>query len=188
MDEPLSNLDAKLRTQLRTDLIELHHKLGSTFVYVTHDQVEAMSMGTHIVLMHQGKIMQQGTPYEIYHNPDNVFTAQFIGTPPMNILEMNRDFNIDSCPYLQAAYAGFRPEYVRLLRDGEKAEENGLRLTGTVITHEMLGTEILYKIDTAYGRIQAKIFDDREAVDGQVELYVPQDKIVYFDEQQQRLR
>ena len=153
MDEPLSNLDAKLRTQLRTDLIELHHKLGSTFVYVTHDQVEAMSMGTHIVLMHQGKIMQQGTPYEIYHNPDNVFTAQFIGTPPMNILEMNRDFNIDSCPYLQAAYAGFRPEYVRLLRDGEKAEENGLRLTGTVITHEMLGTEILYKIDTAYGRI-----------------------------------
>lgn len=188
MDEPLSNLDAKLRTQLRTDLIELHHKLGSTFVYVTHDQVEAMSMGTHIVLMHQGKIMQQGTPYEIYHNPDNVFTAQFIGTPPMNVLEMNRDFNIDSCPYLQAAYAGFRPEYVRLLRDGEKAEENGLRLTGTVITHEMLGTEILYKIDTAYGRIQAKIFDDREAVDGQVELYVPQDKIVYFDEQQQRLR
>lgn len=62
MDEPLSNLDAKLRTQLRTELIELHQKLGSTFVYVTHDQVEAMSMGTNIVLMHQGRIMQQGTP------------------------------------------------------------------------------------------------------------------------------
>ena len=87
MDEPLSNLDAKLRAQLRTELIELHQKLGSTFVYVTHDQAEAMSMGTHIILMHEGKIMQQGSPEEIYRDPENVFTAKFIGTPPMNLIE-----------------------------------------------------------------------------------------------------
>ena len=97
MDEPLSNLDAKLRTQLRTELIELHQKLGSTFVYVTHDQVEAMSMGTNIVLMHQGRIMQQGTPEKIYGDPDNVFTARFIGTPPMNIIETME------CPLLCSA-------------------------------------------------------------------------------------
>ena len=187
MDEPLSNLDAKLRTQLRTDLIELHHRLGSTFVYVTHDQVEAMSMGTHIVLMHKGKIMQQGSPYKIYHDPDNVFTAQFIGTPPMNVLEMAQGLNIENCPFSNAAYAGFRPEYVRLLQ-GQQTEESGLSIKGEVITHEMLGTETLYKIDTPFGRIQAKIFDDKEAVDGMVELFIPQEKIVYFDGQQQRLR
>lgn len=187
MDEPLSNLDAKLRTQLRTDLIELHHRLGSTFVYVTHDQVEAMSMGTHIVLMHKGKIMQQGSPYKIYHDPDNVFTAQFIGTPPMNVLEMAQGLNIENCPFSNAAYAGFRPEYVRLLQ-GQQTEESGLSIKGEVITHEMLGTETLYKIDTPFGRIQAKIFDDKEAVDGMVELFIPQEKIVYFDGQQKRLR
>ena len=144
-------------------------------------------MGTHIVLMHKGKIMQQGSPYKIYHDPDNVFTAQFIGTPPMNVLEMAQGLNIENCPFSNAAYAGFRPEYVRLLQ-GQQTEESGLSIKGEVITHEMLGTETLYKIDTPFGRIQAKIFDDKEAVDGMVELFIPQEKIVYFDGQQQRLR
>lgn len=115
----------------------------------------AMSMGTHIVLMHKGKIMQQGSPYKIYHDPDNVFTAQFIGTPPMNVLEMAQGLNIENCPFSNAAYAGFRPEYVRLLQ-GQQTEESGLSIKGEVITHEMLGTETLYKIDTPFGRIQAK--------------------------------
>ena len=121
MDEPLSNLDAKLRTQLRTDLIELHNKLGTTFVYVTHDQVEAMAMGTNIVLMHKGKIMQQGTPYKIYHDPDNVFTAQFIGTPPMNILDLSC-LIYENTPFADAAYMGFRPEYAQLGRNGQHLE------------------------------------------------------------------
>ena len=85
MDEPLSNLDAKLRSQLRSDLIELHHKMNATFIYVTHDQIEAMSMGTDIVLMNQGKIMQQGSPEEIYRTPQNGFTARFIGSPAINV-------------------------------------------------------------------------------------------------------
>lgn len=167
MDEPLSNLDAKLRTQLRTDLIELHNRLGSTFVYVTHDQVEAMSMGTNIVLMHKGKIMQQGTPYKIYHDPDNVFTAQFIGTPPMNILDLSC-LVYENTPFAHAAYLGFRPEYAQLLRNGQNPEGKGMMLQGKIATHEMLGTETLYKIDTNYGRVQVKMFDDLEAAEGNI--------------------
>ena len=81
MDEPLSNLDAKLRTAMRVELIELHKKLKTTFVYVTHDQVEAMSMADTIILMNEGKIMQEASPEEIYRNPANLFTARFIGSP-----------------------------------------------------------------------------------------------------------
>ncbi len=187
MDEPLSNLDAKLRTQLRTDLIELHNRLGSTFVYVTHDQVEAMSMGTNIVLMHKGKIMQQGTPYKIYHDPDNVFTAQFIGTPPMNVLNLSC-LVYENTPFAQAAYLGFRPEYAQLLRNGQNPEEKGLMLQGKIATHEMLGTETLYKIDTDYGRVQVKMFDDLEAAEGNISIFVPHEKIVYFDAEEQRIR
>ncbi len=187
MDEPLSNLDAKLRTQLRTDLIELHNKLGSTFVYVTHDQVEAMSMGTNIVLMHKGKIMQQGTPHKIYHDPDNVFTAQFIGTPPMNIMDLSC-LVYDNVPFANAAYMGFRPEYAQLIRGGETKEQKGLMLRGRVATHEMLGTETLYKIDTKYGRIQVKVFEDSEAAEGIVDIFIPHERIVYFDAEEQRIR
>lgn len=86
MDEPLSNLDAKLRVSMRTELIELHNRLQTTFVYVTHDQTEAMSMGTKIILMNKGVIQQEAGPSEIYHDPDNLFTAQFIGSPQMNVI------------------------------------------------------------------------------------------------------
>ncbi len=87
MDEPLSNLDAKLRGQMRVELIGLHKKLGTTFVYVTHDQVEAMSMADDIVLMKDGYIVQQSSPRELYNNPNCVYAAQFIGTPQMNIVK-----------------------------------------------------------------------------------------------------
>lgn len=84
MDEPLSNLDAKLRVQMRSELIKLHHELDSTFIYVTHDQTEAMTMGTRICVMNQGIIQQVGTPKEIYHKPANLFVAGFVGAPQMN--------------------------------------------------------------------------------------------------------
>ncbi|WP_199614058.1 ABC transporter ATP-binding protein [Paenibacillus alkalitolerans] len=87
MDEPLSNLDAKLRVQMRTELIKLHKQLGVTTVYVTHDQVEAMTMGNRIVVMKDGVIQQADTPQTIYSNPKNMFVAGFIGTPPMNFIE-----------------------------------------------------------------------------------------------------
>lgn len=84
MDEPLSNLDAKLRVQMRAELIRLHEELKTTFVYVTHDQTEAMTMGSRICVMKDGKIMQVASPQEIYNNPDNLFVAGFIGSPQMN--------------------------------------------------------------------------------------------------------
>ena len=96
MDEPLSNLDAKLRNSMRSELIELHKNLGTTFVYVTHDQVEAMAMADMIVLINKGKIMQKGNPRELYNDPDNTFTAQFMGTPPMNVFSC--DGKIQSFP------------------------------------------------------------------------------------------
>ena len=84
-DEPLSNLDAKLRTAMRAELIKLHHRLEATMIYVTHDQVEAMTMGDRIVVMNEGVIQQSGTPLEVYDDPDNAFVAGFIGSPAMNL-------------------------------------------------------------------------------------------------------
>lgn len=158
MDEPLSNLDAKLRNQMRSELIELHHKLNATFIYVTHDQVEALSMATDIVLMEKGKIQQHGTPYEIYTHPENIFTAQFIGTPEMNILERSQfeklaDFSND------VAYIGFRPSKVKMY-DESKDNTNNLVFKGKVITKEMLGSETIYRISTNFGVVTSKVFSD----------------------------
>ncbi|MCU1373933.1 MAG: carbohydrate transporter ATP-binding protein family [Actinomycetia bacterium] len=86
MDEPLSNLDAKMRTATRADLVELHQRLGTTFVYVTHDQVEAMTMASRVAVMSEGSLQQLGVPQEVYDRPANVFVAQFIGSPPMNVV------------------------------------------------------------------------------------------------------
>ena len=86
MDEPLSNLDAKLRTQTRTELVELHRRLGTTFIYVTHDQVEAMTMADRVAIMEAGRLQQVGSPQAVYDRPANLFVARFIGSPPMNIM------------------------------------------------------------------------------------------------------
>lgn len=88
LDEPLSNLDAKLRAQMRVEIINLYHRVAKSFVYVTHDQVEAMTMGTRIILLDGGVIQQYGIPKEIYDNPANIFVAKFIGSPPMNLFDV----------------------------------------------------------------------------------------------------
>ncbi|MBQ3065071.1 MAG: TOBE domain-containing protein, partial [Clostridia bacterium] len=91
LDEPLSNLDAKLRAQMRTELTKIHKRLGTTFIYVTHDQVEAMTMATRIVVMKDGVIQQVDTPQSLYDNPNNVFVAGFIGSPQMNFINARLD-------------------------------------------------------------------------------------------------
>ena len=96
MDEPLSNLDSKLRAEMRDEIRDLQQRLGLTVVYVTHDQVEAMSMADQIILLNAGEIIQKGAPEEIYNNPNSIFSAQFIGLPPMNILKLK---NIDCLLY-----------------------------------------------------------------------------------------
>ena len=92
MDEPLSNLDAKLRTQMRMEIKELYKHSDATFVYVTHDQTEAMTLGTKIVVLNNGKIQQASTPKELYNKPANLFVAQFIGTPQMNVWKAKVDW------------------------------------------------------------------------------------------------
>ncbi|MCD7863619.1 MAG: ABC transporter ATP-binding protein [Lachnospiraceae bacterium] len=183
MDEPLSNLDAKLRGQLRTELIELHQRLGATFVYVTHDQSEATSMGTHIILMDEGNIMQQGTPEDIYLNPDNVFTARFIGNPPMNIFEtasMSNEW--EDMPGV--AYVGCRPHDVLF----EKPEGEASCFQGTIMTREMLGSEIHYKLRTPYGVLHAKNYEAMKRYSGLVNVWIPKKDLCFFDKNKNRIR
>ena len=118
-DEPLSNLDAKLRVQMRAEIVDLQKRVGATTIYVTHDQVEAMTMGDRIALLRDGRIEQLGSPMELYLRPRNLFVARFIGTPPMNIIpadklsEANSALR-DAVQRADAAYIGLRPEHLRL--------------------------------------------------------------------------
>lgn len=126
MDEPLSNLDAKLRSEMRAEIKKLHQKIKTTFIYVTHDQTEALTMGDRIVVLNQGKIQQQDTPQNIFNYPKNVFVATFMGTNPMNIIEgeIKNGFltfgqvtiGLNSLPFLiqnkSKVYIGIRPEKI----------------------------------------------------------------------------
>ncbi|MDR3148763.1 MAG: ABC transporter ATP-binding protein [Oscillospiraceae bacterium] len=171
MDEPLSNLDAKLRTQMRFELIDMYKKLNTTFLYVTHDQVEAMSMGTYIVIMNQGVIMQQGTPREIYEDPRNLFVAQFIGSPPANIIEHEN------------GYIGIRPENITLsdTPDGEFC------LPARVHSAEQLGGETIYHLNTSAGKINVKISGCWEQENSEPYAVFNLDKTFLFDSKGNRI-
>ena len=174
LDEPLSNLDAKLRTSMRTEIIKLHKKLATTFIYVTHDQTEAMAMADQIVLMDKGRIMQEASPEVIYRDPNNAFTAQFIGTPPMNILPMGED------------KLGFRPERVQL--GTQRLEGAPFARKGHILTREMLGSETTYKIQMGDEAIMVKSPDDSFQYDQDVVLSVRADDLYFFDKDGQRIR
>ncbi len=175
MDEPLSNLDAKLRVSMRTELIELHNRLKTTFVYVTHDQTEAMSMGTKIILMNRGVIQQEASPADIYHDPDNLFTAQFIGSPQMNVIHFDNS---------KACY-GFRPEKVHLRSEGGQFFYNR---RGTIVTKEMLGSETIYQIRYDGHSIMAKSLEDSFEQGSEVYIGVKKENILMFDENERRIR
>lgn len=176
MDEPLSNLDAKLRVQMRVELIELHQKLKTTFVYVTHDQTEAMSMGDVIILMEGGVIQQMASPSVIYKDPDNKFTAGFIGSPSMNFWRLR----------LGEIWVGFRPEHALL-----SAQPTGeyLDYHCTVATREMLGSETIYKVVTHQGReCMVKQMTDDFYVGDQIHLGIPEDRLYLFAKEGGRIR
>ena len=163
MDEPLSNLDAKLRNQMRAELILLHERLKTTFIYVTHDQTEAMTLGDRIVIMKDGYIQQVGTPLEVFEWPENLFVAEFIGAPKMNILkaELVREGNSYSVSLFGTRFPvtgkkadmllsknigsreillGIRPEHISLTEDG---------IPCTLQVNEMMGSELHLHIYTA---------------------------------------
>ena len=175
MDEPLSNLDAKLRLAMRSELIQLHEQLKTTFIYVTHDQMESMAMADQIVLMDQGTIMQQAAPEVIYHDPDNIFTAQFIGMPPANILELPG----------QAGSIGFRPERVKLNAGREKT---GFRRRGKILTRELLGAEVQYKIQIPEGGVMARSQELSFRAGDMAEIFSDREDLYFFDCQGKRIR
>ena len=168
MDEPLSNLDAKLRNQMRAEIILLRQKIDSTFVYVTHDQTEAMTLGDRIVIMKDGFVQQIGTPEEVFDYPANLFVAEFIGAPKMNIMRTQlveengkyyvtpygakievdgengrllKEMNIGS----REVILGVRPEHISLATDGENA------ISGTILVNEMMGSELHLHVSTQNG-------------------------------------
>ena len=156
LDEPLSNLDAQLRTQLRADLKQLHQRFSTTTVYVTHDQVEAMTLGERIGVMSGGKLLQLGTPQEIYRRPANVFVAGFIGSPPMNLLSASAaDGRVDAGDLVLEApgapsgelVIGVRPEALRLMTDA--SAEHAMSVRVEVV--ELLGHETI-----VYGSIRGR--------------------------------
>ncbi|MDR0271257.1 ABC transporter ATP-binding protein [Paenibacillus sp.] len=177
LDEPLSNLDAKLRNQMRTELIQLHKRLGTTFVYVTHDQVEAMSMGDEIVVMNKGEIQQADSPMKLYQDPANLFTAQFIGMPAMNIMNMNDVKGIDVRSDRPVGYMGFRPEQ-GLLNPDQQTE--GLVLKGEILTRESLGAENIYQIRADEGLFFVKTFLKPLETADLVTVAIPYNQLYYF--------
>lgn len=147
MDEPLSNLDAKLRVQMRSEIKKLHEKLQTTFIYVTHDQTEALTMGDRIVVLNNGDIQQVDTPEQIYNNPKNTFVAGFVGSPQMNFIE-GKDIGLD-----ENILYGIRPEKMQRA-DGD------IKLTVDVEISEMLGSEKIAYFNIGSRKCSAKLDSD----------------------------
>jgi len=202
MDEPLSNLDAKLRSQMRAELQKIHQTLQVTTVYVTHDQAEAMTLGQRLVLMKNGVVQQTGTPLELYDQPANQFVAGFLGTPPMNFITgrleekdnllyfktPERDFSLPPqfkaklTPYLTDELTlGLRPENIYL-----EAAENPLpcELKAHVETTEMMGNEIILHLKNDSHRLTARVAPDAGLIPGDtVTLYIDLSKAHFFSQE-----
>jgi multiple sugar transport system ATP-binding protein len=161
LDEPLSNLDAKLRAHMRAELIELHRRIGRTFVYVTHDQLEAMTMSDRIAVLHEGVLQQYGTPAEVYGAPANLVVAAFIGTPAMNLVPGRLDHGRFVHGPLQLAVAasaggqdvtlGIRPEDIVLGQGPHRARIHLVEPTGheQIVLLDMQGTRLTARADAA---------------------------------------
>jgi multiple sugar transport system ATP-binding protein len=174
MDEPLSNLDAKLRVQTRAEILKLQNELGTTTIYVTHDQVEAMTMGDRIAVMNHGVLQQVGPPVELYRDPRNLFVAGFIGSPAMNLVPASLLDGIGG----EDRIAGFRPEHVDL-GDGRP---DAIHFDGRIQVVEYLGDEQLVHILRKDADLQAKLPVEEELAIGQERTFtIPRDKLLLFD-------
>ncbi len=162
-DEPLSNLDAKLRGRMRAELKRLHTELGITVIYVTHDQVEAMTLGTRIAVMHDGRIQQLGEPMDVYRRPGNTFVASFIGAPEMNMLHCNLSAAGLSHPALLKPLLLGRPGQSGAVLLGVRPEEISLTaldqaiMAGRIERVELLGAEALAELRVGADRLIARL-------------------------------
>jgi multiple sugar transport system ATP-binding protein len=174
MDEPLSNLDAQLRVATRAEILKLQESLGTTTIYVTHDQIEAMTMGDRIAVMRLGVLQQIGTPEELYTNPTNMFVAGFIGSPAMNLIPATAIDGIAA----DGRIVGFRPEHIDL---GEGPGEH-VRFEATVEVVEYLGDEQLAHLALGDVKVQAKLPVEERLDNGQKATFsVARDKLRLFD-------
>ena len=175
-DEPLSNLDAALRVATRIEIARLHRELGATMVYVTHDQVEAMTLADKIVVLRAGVVEQVGSPMELYNNPANTFVAGFIGSPQMNFLK-------SAALGQRGETTGIRPEHLTLSRDAGT-------IPGTISHVEKLGGETLVYVRTdPHGLLTVRLFGEHDyAVDEPVHLTPDDSRAFHFDTAGQRLR
>lgn len=165
MDEPLSNLDARLRVQMRGELKRLQHQLGTTTIYVTHDQAEAMTLASRVAVMKKGRLQQFDTPLNIYNHPANKFVAEFVGSPSMNFIEGER------------ATMGIRPEHIQVLT----VPEDGA-IEARVYVTELMGNETFVFLTVGDNRLIARApADFRADVDKKVWLRIATEKIHYFD-------
>ncbi|WP_417815946.1 ABC transporter ATP-binding protein [Thalassospira alkalitolerans] len=195
-DEPLSNLDAKLRTQMRVEIKKLHQKLKSTIIYVTHDQVEAMTLADRIVIMRDGHIEQIGTPLDVFENPVNTFVATFIGSPPMNLLdgvvkEGQIEFADGTCLAVPPAYSthdgqavtfGVRADNIMPVGHALPRGEHMAEVEMTVDLTEPLGTETLLFTVLAGTEVQAKMLNPRPVRSGErMTFQIMLDKCHLFD-------
>ena len=203
MDEPLSNLDAKLRVQTRAEIARLHQRLGTTTVYVTHDQVEAMTMGDRIAVMRDGLLQQVGSPQDLYDHPQNIFVAGFIGSPSMNfatakategqeLMLGNARLDLTGQPAKAAAarpkgtdlLIGFRPEHLELA-NGQASD--AVKFPAKIDVVEYLGNEVLIHAQAEGHEIVALLPSEKEPkVGDQVDLAVPMDKLHIFDPESEK--
>jgi len=200
MDEPLSNLDAKLRVQMRLEIIKLHQRVNTTTIYVTHDQIEAMTMGDRIVVMNNGLVQQVGTPDEIYNRPANIFVAGFIGSPAMNFLrgsyrvengqafvvDEQGDYSVPLSPEVdtheitaERVILGIRPNDIVLLNDGQDSPQ---ALNAVVDVVEAMGSEIYCYMKVGAQNITARFSPEHKLTTGQhVRIAMRPHKMHLFD-------
>lgn len=209
MDEPLSNLDAKLRVQMRSEIIRIHERIGSTTIYVTHDQTEAMTMATRIVVMKDGFVQQVGTPIEIYHHPYNLFVAGFIGSPPMNffnvtvskdgllfaapedenakprILKLPANLQNKLKPYLdKQVIFGVRPESVNYATSDVGRNFIDFASDYKVEVAELLGNEYIVHTSLLGSRLVARVTVDPNNtihIGSDLKLVIDFDKVSFFE-------
>ena len=193
-DEPLSNLDAELRVQMRVELAGLYNRLGTTMIYVTHDQVEAMTMATRIVVLREGKVEQVGTPYELYNRPQNLFVAGFIGSPKINMLETKcqsgygaSQIEIEDFGSAEIARLGSDSTAITVCVRPENFEINGsgvLSAKGKIVLIEYLGSELYLHLELSSGkRLMIKAPSKAEHLVGdEMSITIDIDNCHYFDE------
>ncbi len=187
MDEPLSNLDAKLRGHMRAELKHMQQSMGITTIYVTHDQIEAMTLAHRVAILEKGVLQQLATPAQIYNDPANLFVAQFIGSPPMNVVHgglEGSDFITEGVRIstsvqgrVENAVMGIRPEDCAVAAPSEGT------LKGKIYTNELIGDHTLVTVDWGGDQISVKASKDFDGQQGdEIGLVIPSDKMFVFDE------